>query len=566
MTPWWERFPGRLENELAWLTHYGIKAQVDEAQRTAGKIVLKIQHEVNGTTHHLVAFYPDTYPYTRFEVIAPDLQLPRHQNPFGHNLCLIGRSTLNWSTEDTVAKFLVEQFPKVLEIAATEDLEAIKDQEEPQGEPFSDFYDYEPHSALFIDSSWTIPPQAEQGTLDVFLDRSDGIRGVIASVSVDGKSVANADSRLVDRFRSGPRFVGRFFRWPKPIIENQPIAFIKELAHKFPKVNGVRQQTGRLTHPDVIGVIFPEEMEQGVVGDGWVFVVRWPGHPAVFVRASRAGIDDLAGRAPELRPLRDKHIALVGLGSLGSPACIEFAKAGVRRLQIIDYDFVEAGTVSRWALGLNAAGRKKTDAISTYLNANYPYSQVIAHWGAVGGALSPPGYSDRRVLDEIMSSDLIFDASAEVGIQHLLADLASAAGKPFVFISITVGAWGGMIARIRPGQGTGCYTCLQRAIFDGAIVPPLASQEPPVQMAGCASPTFTGAGFDCAAAAIAGVRMAIGTLCSIHEGGYPDVEWDVAVVNFRSADGKVVAPAWTTYSIPRYADCPSCGAPHAGVG
>ena len=61
----------------------------------------------------LVAAFPDLYPYVRPEVYAPALDLARHQNPFGKNLCLLGRRSDAWLPEMTLADLIREQLAKV---------------------------------------------------------------------------------------------------------------------------------------------------------------------------------------------------------------------------------------------------------------------------------------------------------------------------------------------------------------------------------------------------------------------------------------------------------------------
>ncbi len=73
MKPWWERRPGRLESELAWLRYHGIKARLDPERMAAGRIVMHVEIPVDGRTHRLTIRYPDAYPYVRFEVLAPSL-------------------------------------------------------------------------------------------------------------------------------------------------------------------------------------------------------------------------------------------------------------------------------------------------------------------------------------------------------------------------------------------------------------------------------------------------------------------------------------------------------------
>src|SRR5215213_8372033 len=82
LRPWWERWPGLLERELRTLAEAGIIYEVDEEARARGFIRLRLTVVVGGEELSLVATYPDLFPYVRFDVRAPDLDLPRHQHPF----------------------------------------------------------------------------------------------------------------------------------------------------------------------------------------------------------------------------------------------------------------------------------------------------------------------------------------------------------------------------------------------------------------------------------------------------------------------------------------------------
>jgi molybdopterin/thiamine biosynthesis adenylyltransferase len=344
-------------------------------------------------------------------------------------------------------------------------------------------------------------------------------------------------------------------RWPEPIRELNVQKIIATLAQKYPDLRHVKMQQGKNRGvPDIIGIVFSEEVQQGSYADAWIFLYRKGGANGVL-RGSRAGRDDLAGRSPELRPLRAKRVAVIGLGSLGANSAIELARSGLGELRMADFDFVEAGTVSRWPLGLTAAGKNKIDVIEEFLRANYPHTNVIAYPAMIGSAFPRQGYRDATEFEKLLDVDLIYDATAEVGIQHLLSDFAFEYGIPYICISATPGAWGGMVARIWPGHTRGCWMCLQQAINAKEIPVPATHDSGHVQVTGCASPTFTGAGFDLAMVGLSGVRLAVSTLCDGVADGYPDVEWDLAIVDFREADGQLIIPRWQTFTIERHRDC-----------
>ncbi|MEX2170827.1 MAG: hypothetical protein WD851_16035, partial [Pirellulales bacterium] len=71
MKPWWERFPDRLDREIASLESHGIAYKRDEPAWRQDQLVLELAVTLLGREAiHLVAHYPHTFPYTRFEVVA----------------------------------------------------------------------------------------------------------------------------------------------------------------------------------------------------------------------------------------------------------------------------------------------------------------------------------------------------------------------------------------------------------------------------------------------------------------------------------------------------------------
>jgi molybdopterin/thiamine biosynthesis adenylyltransferase len=563
LKPWWERFPGRLEHELEALKAADIPFRFDEHARAAGIIKLEVHPTVEGQQLNLMATFPALYPYFRFEVQAPDLQLDHHQNPLAKNLCLIGRNTSNWSTEDTLAKSIQNQLPLVLEAARTDDHAAAAMLEEHQGEPVSNYYPYVNDAIVLVDSSWDLPTNITRGELEIGIQDSSVpvIRGVVLKIRDSrGTVLASADPVLR---RLYPKLIrGRWFRVQALAHESDPRTFLESYAREQSTITQLMACPVKDWRMDVTGLVFPEELRYQQKGDGWIFVVRAEENKsrrrskraAYFARAGRAGRTDLSSRVPELATLSTRRVVIIGLGGIGGPSAIELARSGVGELRILDRDIIEPGTVVRWPLGISMAGLSKVKAIERFISLHYPYTTVLAHHHWIGNALGND-LSDLKVLDELLDGvDLIYDATAEIGFQYLLSDLAAERKVPYIAVSTTFGAWGGLIYRIRPGQTKGCWSCLQGHL-DVSIPSPPADPDGKVQPQGCADPTFTGAGCDVAQIALAGVRVAIATLSHGLEGAYPDFTWDVARVAFRETDGRLIAPRWDTFSLPRHPEC-----------
>ncbi len=571
--PWWEVWPGRLEFELKCLDDAGIKYRLDEQARAQGIIKIFLQHRVNGKLLDLVAIFPDLYPYFRFEVQAPNILLPRHQAPGGKNLCLIGRSTANWRGSDTLADSIQNQLPRVLKAARTPISSETEAMEEHQGEPATDYYQYTNDLAILVDSAWCLDQQISRGrlTLDVKAKiqghAAPRLQALVKLIADDGGArLAVADPDLAQGFQS--EFPGRWLRLNKRPPLAAPDELVRWLAGPALTLRQASWQAIGGARIDVIGVVFPEEVGYQKSADGWLFIVRVakPGTngrkwKSYYARAVRGGRIDMNGRIPELASLASDTVAVFGLGAIGASSTLELARAGFRELRLLDFDYVDPGTIVRWPLGLEAAGLLKTTSLPEFLAANYPYTRVKAYTHRLGGVrdVADAVKPDRMLLDEVLDgANIVYDATAEVGIQHLLSDLARERGIPYVSASATEGGWGGLIARIRPGKTEGCWYCLMHHLDTGSISTPPRSPTGTLQPIGCANPTFVGTGFDLTEVAIAGVRLTIATLCSENEKGYPDYDWDVGCLSLRNPDGKLIAPRWDTLALTRHARCESC--------
>lgn len=76
--------------------------------------------------------------------------------------------------------------------------------------------------------------------------------------------------------------------------------------------------------------------------------------------------------------LADKHVVLVGAGSLGSQVAMQLARAGVGRLTLIDHDILNAENLGRHVLGIDDLGRFKVDAMRDRLMRDVPTVAVAA--------------------------------------------------------------------------------------------------------------------------------------------------------------------------------------------
>ena len=561
LQPWWRKIEGRLDYELARLGDRGVDYILDEEAFKRGSIILHLKVTIYGEPIALIARFPDFYPYVRFEVEAPELDLDHHQAPFKKNLCLIGQASKNWRMKDTLADFIKDRLPVVLKTGRSNNPNEAKGLEEHQGEPFSAYYGSYQNSTILIDGGWAIDPEIDKGELLIGIREGSGeaIKWAVLEVRDSNREVlARIDPAISDLYPNHIRC--RWIRVAEPIKEE--LKFLDKLFELDSSLVDPWWRHVKEARIDVVGVIFPEETGWRKKSDGWIFAVRiqrrrkkgYGKEHFYFSHAGRVGKSDLAARIPEVSSLQTKKIAVIGAGGVGWGNALEFARNGVGELPILDDDSVEAGTIVRWGFGLPAVGANKAEFLANFIRKNYPYTKVVPYVHRIGGVYNTR--SDLEVVGELLDDvDLIYDATAETGIQRLLSELAAERGLPYICISTTNGAWGGLIARIRPGKTQGCWMCLQYALEDESIPPPPEAPDDFVQPAGCASPTFTGTSFDIQEVSLSGVRLAVSTLSEGIEGGYPETDWDVARLTLREDKTRLVAPQWETFVLERHPDC-----------
>lgn len=597
---WWETEAGRarLEYELKALSDADIPTERDEASFERGVARLIVHPVVSGRREKMFVTFSDSYPYFRFIVTAPDLALKRHQHPFGKNLCLIGRSSDNWRTTDTVADLLASQLQTTIDAGLTQNRTGFVDLEEPQAEPFSDYY---PYSAAMVqvDSAWRIPSSSTKGDLVLgivglrgTIERSPPQLQAIALEIRDHTGALHGEVAPALRERYGSEILRARWTRAQMRIESDDAAEVFRLAAQLDAKGSAPQWSAPASDPkgetvryQVRGVLFPEEGAASATTDGWVFVValerarqthaavagpqgprkgfRTPpkqkavGHEThyYFARAGRSGEADLLARIPELSELKNATVAVFGAGCIGAPSILEFARAGVKELRILDNDIVDPGATVRWPFGMSMGGRFKVEVLADQVAEHYPYTRVVPIIHEIG-AVRASRHSEAEILNLMLDgAHLIYDATAEPGVQRFLAEIARRRGLAYIAVSGTQGGWGGIVTRIRPQATRGCWLCSQ---LDEALPVPSAKNIDGVQPTGCANPTFTGAGFDMSDVALHAVRLAVSTLSNGKEGGYPSANWDIAVISHRSVNGTELLPSVSVHDLNRHPACPEC--------
>lgn len=590
MTAWWDEHKGRLEWEVAQLEAAGLAPVVDYAAQGRGVVAIDLTYPHNGVHIKLRALFPDFYPYFRPEVFAPELDLDRHQTPFGKNLCMLGRSNPDWLPDYSLADLIVEQMPKILDINDGMASEDIKKLEEPQGEPFSDYLSYLPNSTLSIDTSWKVPADIDCGTMDIATQiNMDGpdrpiIRGVVKCIcNAAGEVLASWDNAVLGEYNVDIEGVP-WKRSALPTDSVNPVEFIEAFHAKDdqgkPGPAVKRKHTTPKLAVEICAILFEEEVLQMEHSDGWLVAAKFlkmknatrvKSTAEAFVRVQRAGQADLNSRVPARSAFCGKVIVVVGAGAIGAPLILDLARNGASKIHVLEHDIVEPGNTIRWPLGTCAYGINKGHALKSFIAANYPDTHLEAHPVKVGNIRDCDSGAELEgnqpeLLDMLLDgADLVIDATAEVGVHRLMSNLCVVKKKPLICPSATPGAWGGIVVRCLPDAGNGCWYCFEHHVDDDQkrnpnerIIPTPSTDNDNgiIQPPGCADRTFLGAGYDVMEVVLETMRVAADTL-SADQGDDPKTDWGVSVVSLKNADGRMV-PKWETADLHQHESCPVC--------
>lgn len=174
------------------------------------------------------------------------------------------------------------------------------------------------------------------------------------------------------------------------------------------------------------------------------------------------------------RKLAEKHVLIIGLGTLGTQSSETLARAGVGKLTIVDRDYIEWSNLQRQQLYVEEDARKRTPkavAAAERLRAINSEIDIVSHIVDV---------TPEELEELVIGVDLILDATDNFDIRMMMNDIAVKHHIPWIYGSC-VGSYG-MSFTILPGE-TPCLHCLLETVPIGGptcdtagIINPAASQ------------------------------------------------------------------------------------------
>ena len=178
--------------------------------------------------------------------------------------------------------------------------------------------------------------------------------------------------------------------------------------------------------------------------------------PARLDRFARHIVLPEVGGAGQVR-LAGSHVAIIGLGGIGSPALQYLAASGIGRLTLVDDDVVDVSNLQR-------------QTIFTTRDVGYGKAVSARRWLANFDDTLSVDVSDARITPEnaaglIAGVDLVVDGTDNFATRLAVSDACVAAGVPL--LSAAVGRFQGQVATFAghlPGEA--CYRCFVGDAFD----------------------------------------------------------------------------------------------------
>lgn len=190
--------------------------------------------------------------------------------------------------------------------------------------------------------------------------------------------------------------------------------------------------------------------------------------------------DELRTRSGSGSGVPRKSVLLIGAGSLGSAIAENLVRMGVTNMGVVDPDRLDVGNLTRHALGVDAVGHNKADALTSALNLIMPDANVTSF-----PSRFPP--SEEAVADRIRSFDVIVDCTGTDVVLDSLAEFGWGGEKLFISLAMT---WRAEGLLVYTASETAFPTIDAKQSFLEFDLPPTNIDDAMMEGIGCWHPVF----------------------------------------------------------------------------
>ncbi|MGJ9425944.1 HesA/MoeB/ThiF family protein [Nesterenkonia halotolerans] len=201
-------------------------------------------------------------------------------------------------------------------------------------------------------------------------------------------------------------------------------------------------------------VIVSKLDDEPPVWTGWIVTSEEVIPMQIDVERDDEGLSTLGTRWP-LNRLHQSHVAVIGVGSIGSATAASIAAHGVGSLTLIDPDRLEFHNLVRHQLGRSDVGKYKTHAMADAIRQRYPTTTVNATTDDVVWGTD----SVRTALHDV---DIIVGATDGVVPRRTIIHTSRRLKKTALLGCVLMDGALGEIMRFRPARSHGCLECRRR--------------------------------------------------------------------------------------------------------
>ena len=255
----------------------------------------------------------------------------------------------------------------------------------------------------------------------------------------------------------------------------------------------------------------------------------------------------------DTRLLASKTLSVIGVGSGGSLAAVELAKAGVGNFILVDFDRLKAHNISRHVCGLADIGRFKTRAVRDVIRQHNPEATVQCHEVDITD-------EDELLQHIVETSDLVLVGTDNQLSRYLINEECLAGSTPAIYGGAYERAFAGEVIRVIPGVA-GCYACVRQGLAN--TMRSISGQQEFDYTDDSELVAEPGLGLDVSFIAMIQAKLALLTLLRDTESSLGDIDAEMIIwVNSaRPEDGDLFSQPMARYfvRVPKVESCPSCG-------
>ena len=560
MQSWFEKQPGLLQDELNRLEEIGVQYSIDKEQRKNGFLVINVIYIIEDDELHMSCHYPSSYPYFPFEIKCENFPEGRHLEPSGKLLCLFADKHNSWDIKnDSLAGILENQVRKIYFIHKNPDV-VSESENELEGYQISGQLRTEENSIIVTVNE--TPPEGISGKGEIVINEisksKHAIQGCFSLAHDSADKVSFSDNSNYHK-RFSKKLPIRWVKLDKGLKSTNAEQILEQAVSVCPKLKVPAYHPIGKIKVDIVAVCFSEETTRNEIEYNWTFVARRQWKDGRITRTNLSLIKSdhinpkyLLARTPNLMGLENRKIAIIGLGALGSHVAWQLARSGIKKFNLLDKDYLQAGNLQRWLNALQFIGMDKSTIVANLLFHNYIDIEAKAYKFEVGSSYPITAQTSGKykteeefLVNEVLSEvDVVIDCTAMLNVNQYLAKVCQNYRIDYVWCSATNGAWGGLVGRSPAIYDRDVWLEFNMDYGNGHIPPIPTEPSDFVQPKGCFHPTFTGTGFDLDTISIMATRMVISML---QADKYGQFDFDVAVLE-QFQDGLPIATNWKTYS------------------